>query len=97
MFPNCMHMKRGRNPLHIAVERGQARAVDRLLEWLGNGGDRASATGGGRDRVLLARTTDGDTLAHLAARHGHPAAVLSFARHGVPLFMPNKVLASTLQ
>lgn len=60
---------------------GQARAVDRLLEWLGRAGDR----------VLLARTADGDTLAHLAARHGHPAAVLSFARHGVPLFMPNKV------
>ena len=62
--------------MHLAAIAGSTQIVELMV-------DRVKAD-------VQMRTTDGSTLMHLAAAHGHVDCVLAFVKRDVPLHMPNK-------
>ncbi|KAF0297835.1 putative ankyrin repeat protein [Amphibalanus amphitrite] len=59
-----------RTALHVAAEHGYTLVVETLA-------DKFKAS-------MLDRTKDGDTLLHIAARSGHPGAVVAAIKKGLP-------------
>ncbi|VDK86753.1 unnamed protein product [Litomosoides sigmodontis] len=68
--------KEDRTPLHVAAAAGHTNIAELLIEKFGGS--------------VRARTRDGSTLLHIAASSGHSSTALTFLKHGVPLYMPNK-------
>lgn len=71
-----------RMPIHVAAEQGLVRIVEMLI--------------GMYRSPVHTRTKDGSTLMHIASTAGHSHITNLLIKHGVPLFMPNKVKLTKL-